>query len=256
MIYYRFSLGLFSLVAWHPASFYLMAHTYKRNETHFFIIAARHIIFLSQSLSVFLSLPLSLCLRRSLRCASLLRFPFRTLLPLQPLSFYYIYEWIFSWAVCSAIFLFPLSVQFFQFRNFWQEKWASETEGANNVWIKKLQQRNAEQKKLHHICIVRGAAMAMTAKCVRTYSLLSRARIRKWNFLLAHVQKFDVRLCVDHKILAKHKTWLNRNRKEFVLKMKWNGMVSYGSGITLNYYDIPGSHAQICLIIWYKENFP
>lgn len=122
MIYYRFSLGLFSLVAWHPASFHLMAHTYKRNETHFFIIAARHSIFLSQSLSIFLSLPPSLCIRRSLRCASLLRFPFRTLLPLQPLSFYYIYEWIFSWAVCSAIFLFPLSVQFLSISQFLARK--------------------------------------------------------------------------------------------------------------------------------------
>lgn len=112
MIYYRFSLGLFSLVAWHPASFHLMAHTHMHKARHIFYHSRTTFHF---SISIYSPVSHSLC-------ASFLLFPSRTLYPLQPLSFYYIYEWIlvgryaqlfFSLACCVSF-----SISFVQFCKF------------------------------------------------------------------------------------------------------------------------------------------
>lgn len=194
------------------------AHTHKQNEIHFFVTAAQHSIFLFQHL--FRSLSPSLSFRS------------QTLYPLQPKSFYHIYEWISSWALSMYALFFSnsllpptVSPSFFLISQIWQNEIEThERRGAHNVWIKKLHQREIwSREKMHR---TRGAAMAMAEKCVFILCclILSYSKVKFFRWPMSK-NSMRSQFCSFWQSIKRD--WAETEGTSY---WKRNWMVSYGSG--------------------------
>lgn len=116
------------------------------------------------------------------------------------------------------------SLAFLSISQIWQTKCTTyESEGAHHVWTKSRKIYRVKKKWTIH----EARQWQWQRKCV--HSLLSHSRIRKWNFRWL-MSKNSMRLCMDNRILVKHKTWLSWNQEK-AQYWRWNGILSYGSGV-------------------------